>query len=115
MFKLKRAYASPSASDGLRVLVDRLWTRGMTKKKAGLDLWLRDIAPSPRLRKWFNHAPERWQAFQKRYWTELKGRRELVADLRKKGRRGTVTLLYAARDEVHNHALALKRYLNRSR
>ncbi|MCE9629812.1 MAG: DUF488 family protein [Planctomycetia bacterium] len=115
MFKLKRAYERPSAADGCRVLVDRLWPRGLTKHKAHLDFWLRDIAPSPRLRIWFGHVPERWQAFQRRYWAELKDRRELVADLRKKGRAGTVTLVYAARDEAHNHALALKRYLNRSR
>lgn len=115
MFKLKRAYETPSAADGVRVLVDRLWPRGLTKNKAHLDLWLRDIAPSPRLRTWFGHDPNRWQAFQRRYWSELKDQPELVADLRKKGRKGTVTLVYAARDEDHNHALALKRYLNRSR
>lgn len=115
MFKLKRAYETPSAADGVRVLVDRLWPRGLTKNKAHLDLWLRDIAPSPRLRTWFDHDPNRWQAFQRRYWSELKDQPELVADLRKKGRKGTVTLVYAARDEDHNHALALKRYLNRSR
>lgn len=115
MFKLKRAYEAPSVADGVRVLVDRLWPRGLTKKKADLDLWLRDVAPSPRLRTWFNHDPKRWRAFQQRYWKELKQRPELVAELRKKGRKGTVTLIYAARDEGHNHALALKRYLNRSR
>ncbi|MGB8853983.1 MAG: DUF488 family protein [Pirellulales bacterium] len=115
MFKLKRAYDKPSAADGCRVLVDRLWPRGVTKQQARLDLWLRDIAPSPRLRVWFGHSPERWQAFQRRYWAELRDRPELVADLRKKGRSGVVTLVYAARDEDHNHALALKRYLNRSR
>ena len=115
MFRLKRAYEKPAAADGVRVLVDRLWPRGLTKHKADLDLWLRDIAPSPRLRKWFGHDPTRWQTFQRRYWAELKDRRDLVSDLRKKARSGTVTLVYAARDEDHNHALALKRYLNRSR
>ena len=115
MFRLKRAYEKRSVVDGYRVLVDRLWPRGLTKQKADLDLWLRDIAPSPRLRVWFGHDPERWQEFQRRYWAELKARPDLVADLRKKGRQGTVTLVYAARDEQHNHAIALKRYLNRSR
>lgn len=115
MFKLKRAYEKPASADGVRVLVDRLWPRGLTKQKARLDLWVRDIAPSPGLRTWFGHAPDRWQGFQHRYWAELKKRRELVADLRKKGRKGTVTLVYAAGDEDHNNALALKRYLNRSR
>lgn len=115
MFKLKRAYEKPAAADGCRVLVDRLWPRGLTKQKAHLDLWLRDIAPSPRLRTWFSHDPDRWQAFQRRYWAELKDHRELVTELRKKGRKGTVTLVYAARDDDHNQALALKRYLTRSR
>ena len=115
MFKLKRVYEKPAAADGARVLVDRLWPRGLTKQKAALDLWLRDIAPSPRLRTWFGHDPHRWQEFQQRYWAELKGRRDLVADLRRKGRKGTVTLVYAAHDEEHNNAVALKRFLNRSR
>jgi uncharacterized protein YeaO (DUF488 family) len=97
------------------VLVDRLWPRGLTKQKAHLDAWLRDIAPSPKLRAWFGHDPSRWQAFQRRYWDELRAQRELLAALRKAGRQGTVTLLYAARDKTHNHALALKRYLTRSR
>jgi uncharacterized protein YeaO (DUF488 family) len=115
MIKLKRAYEKPAAADGCRVLVDRLWPRGLTKQKASLALWLRDIAPSPRLRKWFGHDPDRWQAFQRRYWAELKEQRDLVSDLRKKARHGTVTLVYAARDEDRNNAMALKRYLNRSR
>lgn len=115
MIKLKRAYEKPATADGCRVLVDRLWPRGLTKQKAHLALWLRDIAPSPRLRKWFAHAPDRWQAFQRRYWAELKDRRDMVSDLRKKARSGTVTLVYAARDEDRNNAVALKRYLNRSR
>lgn len=115
MFKLKRAYEKPAAADGVRVLVDRLWPRGLTKRKAHLDLWLRDIAPSPRLRTWFGHDPARWPEFQHRYWAELRGQRALVADLRARGRKRTVTLVYAAGDENHNNAVALKRYLNRSR
>lgn len=115
MIKLKRAYEKPATADGCRVLVDRLWPRGLTKQKAHVALWLRDIAPSPRLRKWFSHDPDRWRAFQQRYWAELKDRRDLVSDLRKKARSGTVTLVYAARDEDHNNAVALKRFLNRSR
>jgi len=115
MINLKRAYDKPAAADGCRILVDRLWPRGLTKRKAHVAAWLRDIAPSPRLRKWFSHDPDRWQAFQRRYWAELKGRRDLVSDLRKKARSGTVTLVYAAHDEDRNNAVALKRYLNRTR
>jgi len=115
MVKLKRASEKPAAADGCRVLVDRLWPRGLTMKKARLALWLRDIAPSPRLRKWFGHDPDRWLAFQRRYWAELKEQRGLVSDLRTKSRHGTVTLVYAAHDEDRNNAVALKRYLNRSR
>lgn len=115
MFKLKRAYDAPSTADGVRVLVDRLWPRGLSKQRAHLDLWLRDIAPSPDLRVWFGHSPERWEVFQRRYRDELKTHPDLVADLRKKGRQGTVTLVYAARDEAHSHALALKRFLTRGR
>lgn len=115
MFKLKCAYEKSSRADGCRILVDRLWPRGLTKQKADIDLWLRDITPSPKLRAWFNHSPDRWQGFKRRYWDELKNHRDLVAELRKNGRQGNVTLVYAAHDQDHNNALALKRYLNRSR
>jgi uncharacterized protein YeaO (DUF488 family) len=110
---LKRAYEPPARSDGLRILVERLWPRGLSKERAALDVWLKDIAPSPELRKWFGHDPAKWEEFQKRYWAELDAKPEAVAELRGKAREGAVTLVYAARDEQHNGALALKEYLRR--
>lgn len=115
MLKLKRVYEKPSKADGVRVLVERLWPRGLRKEQAKVDLWLRDIAPSPELRVWFGHDPARWRQFQRRYWKELKDRPEALDALRQKTRAGTVTLVYAARDEEHNGALALKQYLERKR
>src|SRR5262245_39048682 len=111
MIKLKRAYEKRTRDDGLRILVERLGPRGLTKERAGVDLWLKDVAPSPGLRKWFGHDPARWQEFQKRYWKELKENKEAVDTLKEKGKKGTVTLIYAARDEEHNGALALKKFL----
>jgi uncharacterized protein YeaO (DUF488 family) len=111
MLRLKRAYEKPSASDGERVLVERLWPRGVTKARAALDLWLKDVAPSPELRKWFGHDPARWKQFERRYWQELRARGESVDLLSRKARRGTVTLVYAARDQRHNGAVALKEFL----
>ena len=111
MIKLKRAYENPSPKDGLRVLVERLWPRGLTKESAAVDLWLKDVAPSPELRKWFGHDPARWEQFQERYRRELRERKDAVRVLRQKAKEGTVTLVYAARDEDHNGALALKRFL----
>lgn len=111
MFKLKRAYEEPSAEDGLRVLVERLWPRGLTKERAAIDLWLKEIAPSPELRKWFGHDPAKWTEFRKRYRAELRGNAEAVKQLRQKGKEGTVTLVYAARDEEHNSALVLEKLL----
>lgn len=109
--RLKRVYEKPSRQDGLRILVERLWPRGLTKERAAVGLWLKDVAPSPELRKWFSHDPARWEQFQKRYWRELKENKEAVQLLKQKGKQGTVTLVYAARDKEHNGALALKRYL----
>jgi uncharacterized protein YeaO (DUF488 family) len=111
MFKLKRVYDEPSRTDGLRVLVERLWPRGLSKERAAVDLWLKDLAPSPELRRWFGHDPARWNGFQERYRQELRGKREAVQLLRQRGRAGRVTVVYAARDEEHNGALALKRLL----
>ena len=111
MLKLKRVYDAPSPQDGLRVLVERLWPRGLTKKRAAVDLWLKDVAPSPELRKWFGHDPARWEQFQKRYAAELKQTKEAVKLLKQKSKEGTVTLVYAARDEEHNGALVLKQFL----
>jgi uncharacterized protein YeaO (DUF488 family) len=111
MIKLKRAYEKPSPDDGSRILVERLWPRGLTKKRAAVDLWLKDVSPGPELRKWFGHDPARWEQFQKRYWKELEEKEEAVQVLKQKCKQGTVTLVYAARDEEHNSALVLKRFL----
>jgi uncharacterized protein YeaO (DUF488 family) len=111
MIKLKRVYEDPSPKDGLRVLVERLWPRGLTKERAAVDLWLKDVAPSPELRKWFGHDPSRWGQFQARYRKELAERQDAVELLSQKGKEGTLTLVYAARDEEHNGALVLKRIL----
>ena len=111
MIHLKRAYKEPSINDGLRVLVERLWPRGLTKERAAVDLWLKDIAPSPELRKWFGHDPARWEQFQERYRRELREKKDAVRLLKQKAEEGTVTLVYAARDEKHNGALVLKRFL----
>jgi len=106
--KLKRAYDPPAADDGTRILVDRLWPRGISKEKAALDQWMKEIAPSTELRKWLHHDPQRWDEFRHRYIEELRQRPDLVAELRLLVREGTVTLVYAARDETHNHAMVLR-------
>src|SRR5271154_5231523 len=111
MIYLKRAYEKPSPKDGERILVERLWPRGLTKARAAVDLWLKDVAPSPELRKWFGHDPARWKQFERRYWKELQGQQEAVEMLRQKAKRGAVTLVYAARDQEHNSALSLKEFL----
>jgi uncharacterized protein YeaO (DUF488 family) len=108
MIKVKRVYEKPAKADGWRVLVDRLWPRGMTKEAARVDAWMKDVAPSDALRKWFNHEPEKWSAFQKKYRAELAKRKELVVELNKMAKKhGTLTLLYGAKDEDHNQAVAL--------
>ena len=111
--KLKRAYDSPSKDDGCRILVDRLWPRGLRKSEARIEYWLKEIAPSTALRKWFGHDPARWEEFRKRYFAELDGRAPAVAALRERAERGVVTLVYGAKDEAHNHAVALRDYLSR--
>ncbi|RTL94681.1 MAG: DUF488 domain-containing protein [Hyphomicrobiales bacterium] len=108
---VKRAYEAPDKADGQRVLVDRIWPRGVRKEDAELTLWLKEIAPSDELRKWFGHEPERWAEFQERYRAELDGNDEAVAELRGLLREGRVTLLYGAHDEAHNNAVALAEYL----
>ena len=105
--KIKRVYEKPDEKDGFRILVDRLWPRGLTKEKAAVDLWLKDIAPGTELRKWFNHDPEKWKEFQKRYLNELKENKESVAVLKNHLKKKPVTLLYAAKDSDHNEALVL--------
>jgi uncharacterized protein YeaO (DUF488 family) len=115
MFKIKRVYAPVAPEDGFRVLVDRLWPRGLAKEAAAIDVWLKEIAPSAELRKWFAHAPERWAEFRVRYRAEL-GAPERSAALERlrdlERRTGMVTLLFAARDEAHNHAVELLEVLN---
>jgi uncharacterized protein YeaO (DUF488 family) len=111
MIKLKRAYEKPSLDDGFRVLVERLWPRCVSEEEARLDLWLKDVAPSTELRRWFGHDPARWREFQQRYRAELKDKKDALKLLREKSRAGTVTLVYAARDEEHNGALVLKNAL----
>jgi len=108
---LKRAYEPPSPEDGFRVLVERLWPRGLKKTDAALDLWLKDIAPSPELRRWFSHDPARWEEFCRRYWAELREHPDAVKLLQVKLRQGRVTLVYGSKDEEHNAAVALKKFL----
>lgn len=110
-FHIKRIYDPPAAGDGARVLVDRVWPRGIGKDAARLTLWLKDVAPSTALRKWFGHDPERWREFQTRYRAELKANSAALAPLYELQRRGRVTLLYGARDEEHNQAQVLTEYL----
>lgn len=111
---LKRAYDPPSKADGERILVDRLWPRGLAKTRVKIALWLKDVAPSTELRRWFGHDPERWLEFKKRYRAELRDNPAL-AELRAHARRGDVTLVYAARDLLHNEAVVLKQILDRGR
>jgi len=111
--KIKRVYEKPDKEDGFRILVDRLWPHGLTKEKASVDLWLKDIAPSTELRKWFGHDPEKWKEFRKRYNEELKKNEEQVSLLKDQIKKGTVTLVYGAKDEEHNEALVLKELFSR--
>jgi uncharacterized protein YeaO (DUF488 family) len=111
--RLKRAYDKPAPEDGLRILVERLWPRGLTKDRAAIDRWMKEVAPSPELRKWYGHDTAKWSDFQKRYRVELGENKDLIEELREKCRSGTVTFVYAARDEEHNSALILKKFLER--
>ena len=111
--QIKRVYEPPSADDGVRVLVDRLWPRGLNRTKAAVDLWLKDLAPSVHLRRWFNHDPSRWSEFTQRYAEELDAKRAAVSALVGAARCGRVTLLFGARDRKHNNATALHSYLTR--
>ena len=114
MIGTKRVYDAPAAGDGTRILVDRIWPRGLAKDKAAVDEWLKDVAPSTALRRWFGHDPAKWQEFRRRYAAELAEQPDAVAHLRALARRGTVTLVYGARDTAHNNAVALKAYLERA-
>lgn len=110
--KIKRVYEKPAKGDGKRILVDRLWPRGLTKEKASIDLWLKDIAPTTELRKWFGHDPDKWKEFKKRYHQELKNNKEQVSILYEQLKKRVVTLVYGAKDEQHNEALVLKEWLS---
>lgn len=111
--QIKRVYEPAEPSDGFRVLVDRLWPRGIAKERAALDLWMKDVAPSTELRRWFAHDPKRWAEFQTRYRAELKEHASDLAELKSRARKGTVTLLFGARDVEHNEAVVLQKYLAR--
>lgn len=110
---LKRVYEKPSPSDGRRVLVERLWPRGLKKEDAKVDEWLKEIAPSTELREWFGHEPEKWNEFKRRYWRELEKKQDIVLKLAGEIREKQVTFVFAAKDEEHNNALALKEYIER--
>jgi uncharacterized protein YeaO (DUF488 family) len=106
--RLKRAYEAPAAADGTRILVDRLWPRGVKKADAAIDDWMKELSPSTELRKWFGHDPARWEEFRSRFAAELRQHPEQLDRLRDLARHGTVTLVYGARDEVHNDAVVLR-------
>lgn len=107
---LKRVYEKPSKEDGKRILIDRLWPRGLTKEKAQVDEWLKEIAPSTELRKWFGHDSSKWNEFKRRYITEIKNNSTVVSQLEEYLKKGKVTLVYGAKDEQHNDAVVLKEY-----
>ncbi len=113
MLKLKRVYETPNSEDGVRILVERLWPRGLTKEGAKIDIWLKDIAPSTELRKWYNHMPERWPEFQKRYQLELEENYNVVRRLKKKVDTTDITLIFAAKDAARNSAVVLKNHLEK--
>jgi len=115
MIKIKRVYDSPDKDDGFRILVDRLWPRGLTKEKAKVDLWLKEVAPSNELRQWFAHDPKKWQEFQSKYQAELKNNKELLAKIKQTEKeKGTVTLLYSTKETEHNNAIALRAILEKT-
>jgi uncharacterized protein YeaO (DUF488 family) len=112
MLKLKRVYEPAEPGDGFRILVDRIWPRGISKQRARIDFWMKEIAPSTQLRKWFGHDPQHWTEFKKRYREELSKNKDLIKEMRSlEKEHGTVTLVYSAHDEEHNQAVALKTFL----
>jgi uncharacterized protein YeaO (DUF488 family) len=114
MIEIKRIYEQAEEEDGFRILVDRLWPRGLSKKKAKVELWLKEIAPSGDLRKWFSHDPEKWEEFKKKYGQELLAKQPLLKEIRKmETQKGKVTLLFSARDTEHNNAVVLKAILEK--
>lgn len=110
--KIKRAYESPNDSDGYRILVDRLWPRGISKEKAKIDYWPKALAPSTDLRRWYGHDPEKWSEFKSRYFAELNGNPELVRELLQHIRKGRVTFVYSSKEQRLNNAVALKDYID---
>ena len=115
MVNVRRVYEPPSRKDGTRILVERLWPRGLSKERAAIDLWMKEVAPSAELRTWFGHDPSKWDEFRKRYWAELERNPEAVALLKQQIKKTTVTFVYAARDAEHNSAAALKQFLAQRR
>jgi uncharacterized protein YeaO (DUF488 family) len=113
MIRIKRTYDQPTSADGRRILVDRLWPRGMTKEALAMDAWLKDVTPSPGLRQWFGHRPERWDEFRRRYERELDANIDAWEPIVEASTKGVVTLLYSAQDVAHNHAIVLRDYLER--
>ena len=109
--RIKRIYDAPARSDGFRLLVDRLWPRGISKKRAKLDDWIPELGPSADLRKWFGHDPKRWKEFRRRYWAELAAKPSLIRSIRDRLLNGRVTLLYGARDATHNQAYVIKQFI----
>ena len=110
---LKRAYEAPARSDGCRILVERLWPRGLKKQDAKIDLWLKDAAPSTELRRWFNHEPDKWAEFKRRYFQELRDREEALPPIVERLRAGRITFVFASREVRFNNAVALKEYVER--
>ena len=113
MLRIKRVYEPQERGDGERILVDRLWPRGLSKRAAAVDAWMKDLGPSHTLRKWFGHDPKRWTEFRRRYVAELRSQREALAALARKSRARAVTLLFGAHDTEHNNAVVLKRLIER--
>ena len=111
MIKIKRIYVPAAEDDGFRILVDRLWPRGLTKEKAKVDLWLKEIAPSDQLRKWYAHDPKKWAEFKKKYSNELDQKRDLIDQVVKKTKEGDLTLLFSSKEEKLNNAVALREYI----
>jgi len=109
--KIKRVYEKPKQEDGLRILVDRLWPRGLKKEDAKIDRWMKEIAPSDELRKWFAHKAEHWKEFKKHYYQQLQGKKELLEELETLSQKQTVTLLYAAKDNTRNNAVVLQDFI----
>jgi uncharacterized protein YeaO (DUF488 family) len=114
VIKVKKIYESPTSEpgDGKRILIDRLWPRGLRKDEVIIDYWMKEIAPSGQLRKWFGHDPAKWEEFKKRYRLELEGKKELLEEVRRDAGRGTVTILYGAKDTEHNNGVVLKEFLS---